>query len=190
MTTLWKASLALASITTLAVPRVPAQDGHRRGAQRGARAADFKAPPSWPKELTRQWEGEVAVGEGVASPSLVGDRLTVPSRQDGFEVLRALAAGDGKELWLEKYESLGASGPAQGFSGPRSTPAVAQGKVVTLGVRGMLSSVEAATGKKLWRKDEFQAYPNFHPSSSPLIVGSLAIAQLGGRENGARPPMT
>ena len=44
---------------------------------------------------------------------------------------------------------------------------------------------DAASGKKLWRKDEFQAWPNFHPASSPLIIEDLGIAQLGGRENGA-----
>jgi len=117
--------------------------------------------------------------------SLVGNRLYVFSRQDGNEITRCLNAADGKELWVEKYESLGATGPAQGFSGPRSSPAVASGKVVTLGVRGMLSCLDAATGKMLWRKDEFRAWPNFHPSSSPMIVDGLVIAQLGGRDNGA-----
>jgi outer membrane protein assembly factor BamB len=56
---------------------------------------------------------------------------------------------------------------------------------VTVGVRGMMSCLDAATGKKLWRKDEFNSYPGFHPSSSPIIVDGLAIAQLGGRDNGA-----
>lgn len=154
-----------------------------RGANRDGRAADFKAPKSWPKELTQKWK--VTVGDGVATPSLAGDRLYVFARQDGNEILRCLNAADGKEIWSDKYESLGASGPAQSFSGPRSSPAVAAGKVVTLGVRGMLSSLDAANGKVLWRKDDFRAYPNFHPSSSPMIVDGLAIAQLGGRENGA-----
>src|SRR5262249_39046288 len=144
---------------------------------------DFQAPKTWPKELLQKWK--VTVGEGVATPSLVGDKLYVFSRQEGNEVTRCLNAADGKELWSEQYEALGATGPAQGFSGPRSSPAVADGKVVTLGVRGMLSCLDAATGKMLWRKDDFHAYPNFHPSSSPIIVNGLAIAQLGGRANGA-----
>ncbi len=174
----------LVLMTSLGTSGVFAQDWPQwRGANRDARAADFKAPKTWPKELTQKWK--VTVGDGVATPALVGDRLYVFARQDGHEVLRCLNAADGKELWQDKYESLGASGPAQGFSGPRSSPAVADGKVVTLGVRGLLSCLDAASGKKLWRKDEFHAYPNFHPSSSPLIVNSLAIAQLGGRDNGA-----
>ncbi len=153
------------------------------GPDRNARAAGFKAPKVWPKSLTQKWK--VTVGDGVATPALVGDRLYVFSRQDGTEVIRCLNAADGKELWQDRYDALGASGPAQGFSGPRSSPSVAQGKVVTLGVRGMLSSLDAQTGKPLWRKDDFMAYPNFFTASSPLIVGGLAVAQLGGRDNGA-----
>jgi outer membrane protein assembly factor BamB len=62
---------------------------------------------------------------------------------------------------------------------------VAGGKVVTLGVRGALSCLDAATGKMLWRKEEFQgATPTFFTGSSPMVVDGLCIAQLGGSENG------
>ena len=155
-----------------------------RGSNRDGKAAGFTAPATWPKELTQRWK--VAVGQGDATPSLVGDKLFVFARQEGNEVTRCLEAGTGKELWQEKYESLGATGPASGHSGPRSSPTVAEGKVVTLGVRGVLSCLDAATGKKLWRKDDFPgAYPRFHPSSSPIVVDGLCIAQLGGQGNGA-----
>jgi len=154
-----------------------------RGPNRDAKAAGFNPPKVWPKELAQKWQ--VTVGDGVATPALAGDKLYVFSRQEGYEILRCLSVADGKELWQDKYESLGAGGPAQGFSGPRSSPAVDHGKVVTLGVRGMLSCLDAATGKKLWRKDEFQAWPNFHPSSSPMLIDGLVVAQLGGRDNGA-----
>lgn len=175
---------SLAMIISLGVAPLAAQDWPQwLGADRDAKAPEFKAPKTWPKELTQRWK--VSVGDGVATPALVGDRLYVFSRENGNEVLRALNAADGKEIWQDKYEALGASGPAQSFSGPRSSPAVADGKVVTVGVRGMISCLDAATGKKLWRKDEFNAYPMFHPSSSPMIVDGVAIAQLGGRDNGA-----
>src|SRR5262245_34852684 len=108
-----------------------------RGPNRDAKPADFKAPKAWPKELTQKWK--VTVGDGVATPALVGDKVYVSSREEGNEVTRCLDVADGKELWQDKYESLGASGPASGFSGPRSSPAVTDGKVVTLGVRGVLS---------------------------------------------------
>ena len=177
-------TLTLVLITSLGNFSITAQDWPQwRGPNRDAKAAGFMAPKTWPKELIKKWS--VTVGEGVATPCLVGDKLYVFSRQDGNEVTRCLSVADGKELWMDKYDSLGASGPAQGFSGPRSSPAVANGKIVTIGVRGVISSLDATTGKILWRKDDFRAYPNFFPSSSPMIVDGLAIAQLGGRDNGA-----
>jgi outer membrane protein assembly factor BamB len=49
----------------------------------------------------------------------------------------------------------------------------------------MLSCLDAATGKKLWRKDDFAgAYPRFHPSSSPVILEGMCIVQVGGPGNG------
>lgn len=154
-----------------------------RGPNRQAKAVGFQAPAAWPKELTRKWQ--VTVGEGVATPALAGDRLYVFARQDGKEVTRCLEAGTGKELWQDSYDALGATGPSQGFSGPRSSPLVSQGKVVTVGVRGVISCLDAATGKVLWRKDDFKAWPNFFVASSPLVVDGLVVAQLGGADNGA-----
>ncbi len=157
--------------------------GRSFAAPTDAKAPEFKAPKTWPKDLNQKWK--VTVGEGVATPARVGDKLYVFSRQEGNEVIRCLEAATGKEVWQDKYESLGATGPASSFSGPRSSPTVAEGKVVTIGVRGMISCVDAATGKKLWRKDEISGYPRFHPASSPLLVKGLCIAQLGGQDNGA-----
>ena len=44
-----------------------------RGANRDGKATGFTAPKTWPKELTQKWK--VPVGDGVATPALVGDRL-------------------------------------------------------------------------------------------------------------------
>ena len=154
-----------------------------RGPNRDAKVAGFTAPKTWPQELAQKWK--VTVGQGDATPALVGGKLYVFARQEASEVTLCLEAGTGKELWQDKYEAQGATGPASGHSGPRSTPTVANGKVVTLGVRGTLSCLDAVTGKKLWRKDDFPgAWPQFFAASSPIIVDDLCIAQLGGQSNG------
>ena len=154
-----------------------------RGSGRDGKASGFEAPKTWPKEVTKKWK--VTVGEGVATPALVGDKLFVFARADGGEIARCLEAGTGKELWKDKYDSLGASGPASGFSGPRSSPTVADGKVVTLGIRDVLSCLDAADGKLLWRKDDFKgATPRFYTSSSPLVVDGLCITEAGGGDAG------
>jgi outer membrane protein assembly factor BamB len=47
----------------------------------------------------------------------------------------------------------------------------------------VLSCLDAATGKVVWRKDS-KAWPDFFTASSPLIVEGKCIAYLGGRGSG------
>ena len=166
-----------ASLTTLGAGDWP----QWRGPNRDGRATDFKAPKAWPKELTQKWK--VTVGDGVATPALVGDKLFVFTREGGAEITRCLDAGTGKEVWADKYDAAFKPTADAGFPGPRCSPAVAEGKVVTLGVNGTLSCLEAESGKKLWRV-ETKGVPRFHTSSSPVIVNKLVIAQFGGESSG------
>ncbi len=154
-----------------------------RGPNRDAKTTGFQVPATWPKTLTKKWS--VKVGDGVATPALMDGKLYVFTRQDDKEILRCLNAATGDELWQQGYESEGASGAARSFPGPRSSPTVADGKVITLGVRGMLVCRDAASGKLLWQKDDFAtSWPQFFTSSSPIVVDGLCIAQLGGRRDG------
>lgn len=162
------------------LPFIAADWPQWRGINRDGKVTGFQAPAAWPAELKQQWD--VKVGDGVATPALVGDKLYVHTREGGDEIVRCLDAASGNEIWQDKYEARGADGPASGFAGPRCTPAVADGKVVTLGARGQLSCYDAASGKKLWSKDDFRAWPMFYHSASPIIVDGLVVAQLGGRD--------
>lgn len=154
-----------------------------RGPNRDAKVSGFKAPATWPTELKETWK--VTVGNGVATPALVGNKLYVFSRQSDNEVVRCLNAADGKEIWQDKYEARPASGAAGSFPGPRCSPTVADGKLITLGVQGTLTCYDAESGKQLWRKKENKSLPRFFTSSSPIVVNGLCIAQLGGEREGA-----
>ncbi len=155
-----------------------------RGPNRDGKVSGFIAPEEWPKELTHKWK--VTVGSGDATPALVGDKLYVFTRQGEDEVTLCLEADSGNELWKDKYAAQAVTGAAARHPGPRSSPAVADGKVVTLGVGGVLSCLDAATGKLVWRKDPFhEVVPRFFTSTSPIVVDGMVIAQLGGQGNGA-----
>jgi outer membrane protein assembly factor BamB len=155
-----------------------------RGENRDGKVAGFSAPQVWPKALTQGWKA--AVGLGDATPALVGDRLYVFTRQGDDEVALCLDAGSGKELWREKYAAQAVTGAAASHPGPRSSPTVADGKVVTLGVGGILSCLDAATGKVAWRNDEFaKVVPQFFTAMSPIVVDGMCIAHLGGKDKGA-----
>ena len=162
-----------------------AQDWQQwRGTNRDGKVNGFKIPKEWPAELTQKWK--VTVGFGDSTPALVGNKLFVFSRQGNEEVIRCLDAKNGKELWIEKYEAQAVTGPPSRHPGPRSSPVVANGKVVTIGVGGVISCLDAATGKVSWRKDPFpKVVPQFFTAMSPMIVNGMAIAHLGGKGNGA-----
>lgn len=155
-----------------------------RGPNRDGKVTGFKAPEEWPKELKLRWK--TTVGSGDATPALVGDKLYTFTRQGDDEVTTCLEVASGEELWMDKYAAQAVTGAAARHPGPRSSPAVANGKVVTLGVGGVLSCLDAATGKVVWRKDPFpKVVPRFFTSMSPIIVNSMAIGHLGGQGNGA-----
>ena len=155
-----------------------------RGPNRDAKVSGFTAPATWPKELTQKWK--VTVGTGDATPALVGDKLYVFTRQGEEEVTTCLNTADGKQVWQDKYAAQAVTGAAARHPGPRSSPAVADGKVVTVGVGGVISCLDAASGKLIWRKDPFpKVVPKFFAATSPIIVDGMAIAHLGGPGNGA-----
>jgi outer membrane protein assembly factor BamB len=162
---------------TVSVGCLAAQDWPQwRGPNRDNHLSGFAPPRTWPKELTKKWT--VAVGTGESSPVMVGDRIYVFGREGGDEVTRCLDAATGKEVWNEKYATAVVKGAAAPFPGTRSTPAVGEGKICTLGVNGIVCCRDAVTGKLLWRKDE--AKPQWYTSSSPLIVDGMCIVFAGG----------
>ena len=70
-------------------------------------------------------------------------------------------------------------GNASGYPGPRSTPVVAEGKICALGVNGVVSCLDAATGKLVWREDT-KTKPKFNTATSPMIVGDKLIVYSAG----------
>jgi len=155
-----------------------------RGPNRDGKVTGFAAPQAWPKELAPKWK--TSVGTGCATPALVGDKLYVFARQGDEEVTLCLNAADGLEVWKDKYTAQAVTGAAARHPGPRSSPAVANGKVVTLGVGGVVSCLDAGSGKVAWRKDPFpKVVPQFFTATSPIIVDGKAIVHVGGKDNGA-----
>jgi outer membrane protein assembly factor BamB len=179
------AVVVVAVLALLAASQVLAQDWPQwRGPNRDGKVTGFKAPDSWPKALNQKWK--VSVGAGDASPVLVGGKLYVFARQGEDEVTLCLDAAEGKELWRDKNPVAAIPAPSgRQHGGPRSTPTVAEGKVVTLGVTGVLSCLDAATSKVIWRKDEIKGTPKFFTAMSPLVTEGLVIAQLGPEGSGA-----
>jgi outer membrane protein assembly factor BamB len=154
-----------------------------RGINRDCVVTGFTAPRAWPSELTQVWK--VSVGTGDATPVLVGKKIFLHTRQGGDEVIQCLDASTGKELWKNSYAVTAVTGPAASHPGPRSTPAVANGKIVTFGVSGIVSCLDANTGKVIWRKENpANDVPQFFTGMSPLVIDGLCIVHVGKKDNG------
>lgn len=159
-----------------------------RGLNRDGKATGFKAPGTWPKQLTQKWK--VTVGVGDSTPALVGDHLFAFGRQDADEVIQCLDAVSGKVLWESRYPAGHVvTGPPARHPGSRSSPTVADDRVFTLGVGGILSCLNASTGSVLWRKQATDDYPGIPYKSdtamSPLVTDGRCIVHVGGKTNGA-----
>jgi len=156
-----------------------------RGANRDGKVTGFDVPKTWPAELTPTWK--ITVGVGDASPVIAGDKLYSFARLDSNEVITCLDVKTGQKIWVNLFPALAITGPASSqHSGPRSTPVVGEGKVVTLGVGGVLSCLNASTGDLEWRNEEFiDELPAFFTSLSPMIYKGMCIVHLGGKEKGA-----
>lgn len=154
-----------------------------RGINRDGKVSGFKAPATWPGELKQDWK--VTVGFGDATPVLSGNKIYLNTRQGEQEVILCLDAATGKELWKTQYPSTAVTGPAGSHPGPRSTPSVVSGKVVTFGASAILSCLDAGTGKLVWRKDNpSNSVPQFFTGMSPLIVDNVCIVHVGTKDNG------
>jgi outer membrane protein assembly factor BamB len=134
---------------------------------------------SWPEKLTRKWK--VEVGEGYATPILVGSKVYAFTRRDGNEVMISLDAETGKELWKTGYPAPYTPGrPAAAHgAGPKATPLFQNGKLFTLGISGIFSAFDAATGKLAWQKPAPAEHPFFSTAVSPVGEKDLVIVHPG-----------
>ena len=126
-----------------------------------------------------------SVGSGFSAPAVAGERLLLFHRQGGNEVVEALRASDGSSLWKFAYETTYKDD--FGFeNGPRATPVVADGRVLTFGAAGVLHCLDLETGAKQWSVDthaEFGVRKGFFgAASTPLVLNGRVIANIGGSD--------
>ena len=153
-------------------PRYPAFLGGRPWAE----VTDVAINPDWktypPEELWR-----VEVGAGWSAFAVSQGVAVTQEQRDEQEMVVAYRVADGEVLWWHgdpiRFDPFGPM-PAMGGAGPRATPAVHHGLVVTQGATGLVNCLDLATGSLKWARnlnEEFEV-PNlmWGKSSSPLML--------------------
>ena len=156
----------------------PTRDATYRGKVKLASSWPAQGPPIvWKK----------SVGEGFGSPVITGEKLLLFHRQGNRMLLDCLHAATGKPIWSAGYDTTFSDEMRKG-DGPRSTPAVADGRVIAFGPDGVLWCVELTTGKTQWQIDTRKLYRTpggfFGRACSPLIEGDLVLLNIGGPAHG------
>jgi outer membrane protein assembly factor BamB len=149
---------------------------------------------TWPSDGPRRlWTANTPAGFSSLSAA-EGKVFTIVAREvEGAlsEVCISLDAASGKELWaaatgLAKYRGGGDSGAEgnTGGDGPRSTPAVSGGCVYVYSATLVLSCLDAASGKILWKKDIIGEFGGqnigWESALSPVVDGERVYVAGGG----------
>jgi outer membrane protein assembly factor BamB len=147
--------------------------------------------------LNVKWR--VPIKGGYAGPAVVdgkvyvmdylrtaGEMVEAPNQRpklQGRERVICFDASTGQELWKHEYEcDYEISYPA----GPRATPTVVEGLVVTLGAEGDLRVLTADDGVLVWSHHLPKMFgvdtPIWGFSAHPLVTKSLVITMVGGED--------
>jgi outer membrane protein assembly factor BamB len=178
--------LAAIALSAAAMPSAEQWTGWRGTARTAVSTAPM--PATLAAKPSDVWA--VPVGIGHASPIVDGQRVYVFARKGEQEVAQALDLATGKPVWTAAYDqpyTMNSAATGHG-KGPKSTPLLAGGRLFTLGITGVLSGFDAASGKVLWRHafdKEFGPPPDFGTAMSPLFDNGLVIAHVGGIRGGA-----
>lgn len=127
------------------------------------------------------------VGDGYSGPVIADNKLIVFQRVGDEEVVECVNAETGKKIWSRGYATDYVDQLNKG-NGPRSTPVIHAGNVVTLGAGGWLHCWKLEDGAKVWGRninDDYrvpQSY--FGVGTSPLIEKDLILINVGGKDAG------
>ena len=169
-------AVAASSVTAADWPQWHGPDRDNRSKETGLLQA---WPDGGPKLL---WTAS-GLGGGYSTPSFAQGRIFGMGYRDADEVVWALDAQEGKEVWAT------ATRPAyRGMDraeGPRCTPTVDGDHLYVLGGAGNLACLETDGGKLVWQVDLVKDHggkmmSGWGYSESPLVDGGQVVCTPGG----------
>ena len=138
----------------------------------------------WSTGLKQEWEVNFLCAGGSeatwSAPVVKGNRLVVPGRGEGKDLLFCLNPRDGSLIWKAEYA---AEADSSHGTGPRATPCIDGDHVYTFGRSGDVSCFQLLDGTGVWRTSvakEGGEAPKWGHSSSPIVAGDSVVVQGGG----------
>lgn len=125
----------------------------------------------------------VDLGEGHSGPVVYDGRVYILDydETERADMLRCFSLDDGREIWRRGYDVY----IKRNHGMSRTTPAVANGYVVTIGPMCHVMCVSADSGQFKWGIDIEREYesevPLWYTGQCPLIDDSLAVIATGGK---------
>jgi outer membrane protein assembly factor BamB len=142
-------------------------------------ATDWKAHP--PQEV---WRREI--GAGWSSFAVVGNYAVTQEQRGDNEFVSCYRVDNGEVVWTHSDEARFDPADFQGGLGgvgPRATPTIHDGKVITQGATGIVNCLDARTGDVLWSHDTAEETGTdvlvWGKSGSPLVVDDMVIVNVG-----------
>jgi outer membrane protein assembly factor BamB len=124
------------------------------------------------------------VGGAWSGFSVVGDRAVTQEQSGDDELVVCRNVVNGTVIW--RTTNSGRYFTPIAGEGPRSSPTIADGRVITLGARGWLQVLDLTTGQRLWGTNilEFAqaGMPEWGLSGSPLVISNRVVVSAGGRD--------
>lgn len=158
------------------------------GPDRDGRVDYFESPAQWPQRVALDWR--IEVGEGSSMPVVAGGKVYQHARQNEEEVVWCMDLDTGEVLWRKSDRipyRISYFGERHG-DGPLSNPTIANGRLFTLSVTGILSAWAADSGELLWRRDYANRFVNTHPkwghSTSPIVDSDQVVVHFGSDDAG------
>jgi outer membrane protein assembly factor BamB len=156
------------------------------GPLRNGHSSETGLARQWPKDgPPLHWKQET--GHGWAGPAVADGRVYLFHRVGNEEVLECLSVVQGELLWKKAYRSRYVD-DFEFDDGPRAVPLVADGRVITLGADGDLTSLDAKTGAEQWRRNINRDYgvakAYFGVGTSPMLAGGKLLINVGAKGAG------
>ena len=176
------------ALCVLLIPAAPSADWPQwRGPHRDAISNETGLLRDWPKAGPRLLWQLHDLGDGYATPAVVGQRVYVLANRDtGNEFVTALNIADGKPVWTVRLGPVGNPDQQPSYPKARSTPTIDGDRLYALSSDGDLACLESATGKAIWTKSlrrDFNGQPGtWAYAESPLVDGDVVIATPGGKD--------